>query len=482
MTATRQSSARTTLLVVALALALVGSVTLPALAAGESATAGDTTLSVDPGSTSVGVGDTTTVDVVVDNAPDGVNGYVLNLSLTDGSAADITGVTLNGGPLFASSDIGPDNNTVSLEGAGTEFSSSSPAVVTVELTGTNAGETDLTIDDATVRDQNSDEYTITGTNSGTLTVTEPSSAVTVTSIEQLGTVERGTTTTINTTVENTGSQSGTRTVEFTLDGGVLDSREVSLSVGESASLAFEVNTSGLSLGTHSYSVRTADDSRTETFDVQDTTATAGVRIDPATANATTDESTTVDVLASVPRGLQGAAFTLSVGNSAVATITDVAVAGSPSLADTNVTDDGSAVTVSLAYLSDPPASNGSLALLSVTLTGNASGETELTLSDVVLSDAENDQYGTVQTTGGTVSVEASVTNPTLPGQDTPAANLDSDPQLEDVNGDGDGNIFDAITLYNSRNSDAVQNNVELFDFTDDGVVDLFDAIGLYNEL
>jgi hypothetical protein len=64
-----------------------------------------------------------------------------------------------------------------------------------------------------------------------------------------------------------------------------------------------------------------------------------------------------------------------------------------------------------------------------------------------------------------------------------ATTLDSDQSLEDVDGDGDGDIFDALTYFNNRDSDAITENPEQFDFDGDGDSgDLFDALALYTEL
>ena len=72
---------------------------------------------------------------------------------------------------------------------------------------------------------------------------------------------------------------------------------------------------------------------------------------------------------------------------------------------------------------------------------------------------------------------------TVPGGSSPAQSTDSDALLEDVNGDGDANLFDVIEYYNTRNSDAVQNNPQQFDFDSDGEAGtLFDALALYNEI
>lgn len=77
----------------------------------------------------------------------------------------------------------------------------------------------------------------------------------------------------------------------------------------------------------------------------------------------------------------------------------------------------------------------------------------------------------------------SVAGPTVPGSDGPATNLDDDPQLEDVDGDNSGSLFDALTYYNNRNSGVIENNPSSFDFDGDGESGtLFDALALYNDL
>jgi hypothetical protein len=55
--------------------------------------------------------------------------------------------------------------------------------------------------------------------------------------------------------------------------------------------------------------------------------------------------------------------------------------------------------------------------------------------------------------------------------------------MEDVDGDGEGSIFDALTYYNNRDSEAITSNPTYFDFDGDGESGtLFDAIELYNKL
>ncbi|MUV89768.1 hypothetical protein GJ629_07555 [Halapricum sp. CBA1109] len=74
-------------------------------------------------------------------------------------------------------------------------------------------------------------------------------------------------------------------------------------------------------------------------------------------------------------------------------------------------------------------------------------------------------------------------NPTLPGASGPAQDTDGDGQLEDVNGDGAVDLFDALDFYNSADSDAVQDNAAAFDFDASGDINgLFDALALWNEI
>jgi parallel beta-helix repeat protein len=102
------------------------------------------------------------------------------------------------------------------------------------------------------------------------------------------------------------------------------------------------------------------------------------------------------------------------------------------------------------------------------------GEYAVTL---VVTDSEGNRDAVTRT----VSVADPV--PSIPGQANPPTNLDDDPQLEDIDGDGDGDLFDALAYYNNRDTDAIENNPTRFDFDGDGESGtLFDALQLFNEL
>jgi hypothetical protein len=66
--------------------------------------------------------------------------------------------------------------------------------------------------------------------------------------------------------------------------------------------------------------------------------------------------------------------------------------------------------------------------------------------------------------------------------DEPATDLDGDGLYEDVNGDDQLGTGDVIVLFNNLDSDAVENNSELFDFNGDGSVGVGDVIVLFDSL
>ena len=67
--------------------------------------------------------------------------------------------------------------------------------------------------------------------------------------------------------------------------------------------------------------------------------------------------------------------------------------------------------------------------------------------------------------------------------DEPSQTVDADALLEDVDGDGQVAYWDAITYYEHRNTDAIQDHPEHFDFDGDGVTGtVFDALALYEKI
>ena len=70
------------------------------------------------------------------------------------------------------------------------------------------------------------------------------------------------------------------------------------------------------------------------------------------------------------------------------------------------------------------------------------------------------------------------------GDGNAATDTDGDGRLDDINGDGESDIFDVQALYRNVEDSAVQNNPEQFDFdgSGDNSIDIFDVQALYNQL
>lgn len=100
------------------------------------------------------------------------------------------------------------------------------------------------------------------------------------------------------------------------------------------------------------------------------------------------------------------------------------------------------------------------------------------------SAASEVQSVTVSEQPTTVSLSLSVPDSSIPPitGSNPPANVDDDPLLEDIDGNGQVDIFDALVYYNNRNSETIENNPKQFDFDGDGTPGtIFDALELYKD-
>ena len=134
--------------------------------------------------------------------------------------------------------------------------------------------------------------------SGSLTVQEPSepAAFEIVSVSpEEATATQGDTVTVSVTVQNTGDQEATQTVNLDIDG-LTDSSDLTLAGGEAGSVSFDVDTSAVGPGEYSRTVSTEDDefSGSLTIEAQQTPATFAVQsVDPEQATVTQGEELTV---------------------------------------------------------------------------------------------------------------------------------------------------------------------------------------------
>jgi hypothetical protein len=423
-----------------------------ALSAGMVSAAGDTEVSVEPADENVTVNSTQTFEIVVENATDDVKGYDFNVSLSNANA-EIVSVSPRKSPAVFNANISQDNTTVAVDAIWTTsnqtFQSTSPTILTVDVEGAAAGQAELNTDLATASGPynqlvgpGGDEYNVTASNAASITVEQPSAEFEVSNLDAPSAVVLGDDVTANATITNTGSVQGSDTVEFRVGGNVVASTNVSLDAGASQNVSLTTSTAGLSTGTFTHGIFTTDDGQTAQidvlaqaqaqFEVRDLEAPSTVAEgDVLTANATVENVGTADGDVTVELSANGS----------VVSSTNVSLAAG--------TSQGVSLSVNTSTLGQ-----GSY---TVTVSaGNSSVSSQVTV-----------------TAGGTVQ---------LPNAAGPAQNIDSDSQLEDVDGDGSANVFDAIALYNNRDEAVVQNNPQFFDFDGDGQINVFDAIELYNEI
>jgi hypothetical protein len=263
----------------------------------------NSTVSVQPADASVDVGDTTTVDVVVDSAAGGVGAYNVTVALSDPSVASITDVEFGGDPGLTETPVDTDSTVTARAALADTDQSGAVTILTVTLEGVADGTTDVTVDVNALGTEAGVNYAVPQTTGATLTVGEgddpPAPAsFDVSNLDAPDTATAGDTIDVSADVTNTGEQTATKTVEFRLDANqdgtlsedeALTSQEVELAPGETETVTFsDLDTSGLS-GEYAHGVFTDDDSATATITVEEPAPTADVTF----ADQTTDGTTVV---------------------------------------------------------------------------------------------------------------------------------------------------------------------------------------------
>ncbi|MFC7769243.1 CARDB domain-containing protein [Salinirubellus sp. GCM10025899] len=153
-------------------LAVVAALVVSIGATGVALGATDTEVSISPANQEIGVGETTTFDVVVGTTDGGVGVAGADIELTDPSVATITGISVAADvpSQFKTEEVNGDSATFAFAG-GSLQGTSDITVATVTVEGTAEGQTGITLADEVVGDIPGFDYTVTGVNGATLTVT-----------------------------------------------------------------------------------------------------------------------------------------------------------------------------------------------------------------------------------------------------------------------------------------------------------------------
>ena len=137
--------------------------------------AGDTDVNVELSSSSVDVGSTTTADIVITEGGDGVQGAQFSVNLSDGSAADITDVSVAGSPGIEEVNYADDNSSVGFNLGyipDALAGSNNLVIATVTIEGESAGSTDVTTNVNQITDNGGNSYSVQEQNGASLTVGE----------------------------------------------------------------------------------------------------------------------------------------------------------------------------------------------------------------------------------------------------------------------------------------------------------------------
>jgi hypothetical protein len=195
-----------------------------------------------------------------------------------------------------------------------------------------------------------------------------------------------------------------------------------------------------------------------------------------------DATTTVPVtVEAVPTGLRSARFTVAVGDASVARLVEVSGGAVEGDGFRVVERTNRTATVELVDLDDAVASgDGPVTLARLRLRVEAAGRTSLVVSDATLTDEAG--FG-LALRGEARTVEATdLFAGGVPGvSGRPPTNVDDDPQLEDVDGDGELTLDDAFALAFEvvpRSGSLSDAEVAALDFDGDGTLGLGDVFAL----
>ncbi|KTG27117.1 hypothetical protein AUR66_14910 [Haloferax profundi] len=122
--------------------------------------------------TSAGVGDTVTVDLVAQNVTDSVGAFEATLSLTNDSVGTIQDVSVLGSPNTSAVDYGANNSTVSVDAFGMNTAQTGDVVLArVNVTLDAAGDTDVNVSNTVLATADGNDITVTSETGTTLTAT-----------------------------------------------------------------------------------------------------------------------------------------------------------------------------------------------------------------------------------------------------------------------------------------------------------------------
>lgn len=243
---------------------------------------------------------------------------------------------------------------------------------------------------------------------------------------------------------------------------------------------FEDDLSALELDSDDFTVFW-DDLSVERADL-DFGDSVGLTLAPESTEASTNAQTSYDILAlNAANGVSAYSISISVSNPEIAHIEDFEYNQEPDFGNTNISSDGSSITLEAGQGGNTYDADRQVVLGSIILQATERGETNLAIDSAELLDTEQAIYQVEEMTGGTLTV---TTPPAVVGESRPQ-DLNGDGLFRDINGDGEFDIFDVQALYANLESDAVQNNPRAYNFSEaenPQEVGVFDVQALLSDL
>jgi PKD repeat protein len=182
-------------------------------------------------------------------------------------------------------------------------------------------------------------------------------------------------------------------------------------------------------------------------------------------------------VSSLPEGLSGYNFTVTIDDPAVADIVDIKYPAWANLTE-NSSLPGSSVYLKTADItSQVGAGEENIVLATITVSGNEMGSASLTL-DVHRFDDDNGSEIEAELAAGTLEV----TMVAIPGQTASPQDLDGDGIYEDLTGDGSFSFVDVEVYF--HHIDWIEDNllIEDFDLNENGRIDFDDIVDMFQML
>ncbi|WP_197409726.1 hypothetical protein, partial [Haloferax profundi] len=117
------------------------------------------------------VGESTTFDVVIDDADGGINAVSAIVNVTNTSVATVENATVIANGAQSTTDITTTNESVHINATGLETNQTgSVTIATVQIRGVSAGSSNVALDIESLTNESGIEYTVTDESNASVTV------------------------------------------------------------------------------------------------------------------------------------------------------------------------------------------------------------------------------------------------------------------------------------------------------------------------